>query len=256
MSMQGKVALVTGAGGGIGRATCLAFARSGARVAAVDAKRELGEETVSQLTGLGHEARFFQADVAKADDVKAYVDRTVQAYGRIDAFFNNAGIEGTLSPLADYPENVFDLVLSVNLRGVFLGLKYVLKVMLAQKSGSVINTASTGGLHGSPGLSAYAASKHGVIGLTRSAALEVAKDGVRVNAICPGATNTRMMRSIEEMVNPGDPAAALERFAAVIPSGRYADPADIAQVVLFLASEASSNVTGVALPIDGGLTAV
>ena len=256
MDMHGKVVLVTGAGGGIGRAACLEFARAGARVAAVDVNRDPGEQTLREVVKLGGEARFFQADVTKAADVKGYVAGTVQAFGRIDAFFNNAGIEGMLSPLAEYPEEVFERVLAVNLTGVFLGLKYVLQVMLTQKSGSIVNTASTGGLHGSPGMSAYAASKHGVVGLTRTAALEVAKDGIRVNAVCPGATNTRMMRSIEEMVDPANPQAALEQFAAVIPSGHYGEPAEVARIVLFLASDASSNVTGVALTVDGGLSAV
>jgi NAD(P)-dependent dehydrogenase (short-subunit alcohol dehydrogenase family) len=255
MDLSGKVALVTGGGGGIGRAACLAFAGAGAGVLVVDNNAELGAETESLVGQGGGETQFLQADVRLAADVEKYVAAALAAFGRIDVFFNNAGIEGMVSPLTDYPEEMFDRVIAINVKGTFLGLKYVLPVMLAQKSGSIINTASVAGLVGAPGLAAYVASKHAIIGLTRTAAVEAGRSGVRVNAVCPGPIHTRMMRSLETMSSPEDPAAVVQRNQARNPMGRYGEAEEVARVVLFLASDAASYVNGAAWTIDGGRTA-
>src|SRR5579864_8259221 len=207
IDLRGKVALVTGGGGGIGGAACLEFAQAGAKVAVVDVSPEDGNAAVGKIQAMGGVARFFQADVSQAVNVQSYVAATLDAFGRIDAFFNNAGIEGRLSPVAEYSEEVWDQVISVNLKGAFLGLRYVLPVMLQQKSGSIINTSSVAGTVGAPGLAAYSASKHAIIGLTRTAAGEVGRQGVRVNAICPGPIDTRMIHSLEAMINPDNPGA-------------------------------------------------
>ncbi len=256
LDMTGKVALVTGGGGGIGRAACLEFARAGAKVAVVDLAEDAGRETVSQVESAGGTATFVAADVSKAAQVEAYVAAAVAAYGRIDIFFNNAGIEGKLANLAEMREEDWDRVIGVNLKGVFLGLRYVLPVMIAQRSGSIINTASVAGTRGSPGMAAYSTSKHAVIGLTRSAAGEVGRQGIRVNAICPGPVDTRMIHAIEAMVSPGDPEALAAAKRMANPTGRYGDPAEIARLVLFLASDMASYINGAAYIIDGGLSAI
>lgn len=253
---SGKVAVVTGGGGGLGRAAALAFARTGARVCVVDVDADGGNQTVASARAMGGEAIFVRADVSQSADVQAYVAAALGAFGRIDIFFNNAGIEGKLAPVAECSEDNWDRVIAVNLRGVFLGLRYVLPVMLEQKSGSIINTASGAGTFGAPGMAAYAASKHAVIGLTRSAAGEVARKGVRVNVVCPGPIDTRMQHAINAMVSPDDPDVAKARNLARNPMGRYSTPEEVAQVVLFLASDAASYVTGAAYLVDGGRTAV
>ena len=175
-----------------------------------------------------------------------------QAFGRIDCFFNNAGIEGRVALTADYEEAVFDAVIAVNLKGVFLGLKHVIPVMVAQGGGAIVNTASTAGVAGSPGLSGYVASKHGVIGLTRTAASEYGRDNVRVNAVCPGPTDTRMIASLERQSNPQDSNSARERYQSTIPIGRYSTPDEIANLVLFLCSDLAGSITGGHYLIDGG----
>jgi NAD(P)-dependent dehydrogenase (short-subunit alcohol dehydrogenase family) len=184
--------------------------------------------------------------------VKDYVEKALAAYGRIDCFFNNAGIEGVVTPTQDYEEETFDRVIAVNLKGVFLGLRHVLPVMLRQESGAIVNTASVAGLFGSPGMPAYVASKHGVLGLTKVAAADVAALGVRVNAVCPGPVETRMMRSLESQRSPNNPEAVHAAYAAGIPTGRYAQPEEIAGAVLYLCSDLSGDVTGTHIVIDGG----
>ncbi|MBI5879916.1 MAG: glucose 1-dehydrogenase [Chloroflexi bacterium] len=256
MGVSGKVAVVTGGGAGIGRAACLAFAGAGVNVLVVDNNPVLGAETQALVEKGGGKARFAQADVCSAADVQGYVASALESFGRIDAFFNNAGIEGIVSPLTSYPEEMFDRVLSVNVKGCFLGLKYVLPVMLAQKSGSIVNTASVAGLVGAPGLAAYVASKHAILGLTRTAAGECGRSGVRVNAVCPGPIQTRMMTSLEAMSNPADPSAVARSNQARNPTGRYGTAEEVAQVVLFLTSDAASYVNGAAWTVDGGRTSI
>jgi NAD(P)-dependent dehydrogenase (short-subunit alcohol dehydrogenase family) len=255
MDFTGKVAVVTGAANGIGRATALAFAKSGARVVVVDRDAAGGEATAGIIRQQGGEASFVAADVTKSADVQAYVKAALDAYGRIDCFFNNAGIEGAWKHTAEYDEAMFDQVIGVNVKGVFLGLRHVLPVMLAQKSGAVVNTASVAGLVATPGMPAYVASKHAVIGLTKTAAGEVARDGVRVNAVCPGPVDTRMIHSLEQMIDPNDPASVAQRYQAAMPTGRYTTVEEIANMVVFLCSDLASNTTGGQFVVDGGRTA-
>src|SRR3954452_23278100 len=252
MDFTGKVGLITGGAGGIGRATSLGFALRGAKVMVVDADAELGQATVDIITQRGGASAFVQADVTKSGSVREYVDKTVALYGRIDCFFNNAGIEGKVVPTQDYEEAVFDQVITVNLKGVFLGMRYVLPVMLNQGAGAIVNTASVAGLFGAPGMPAYVASKHGVLGLTKVASADVAAKGIRVNAVCPGPVETRMMRSLESQRNPNDPEAVHAAYAAGIPTGRYATPEEIAGAVLYLCSDLAGDVTGTHIVIDGG----
>jgi len=255
MDFTGKVAVVTGAANGIGRATALAFAKSGAKVVVVDRDAAGGEATAGIIRQQGGEARFVAADVTKSADVRNYVKEALAAYGRIDCFFNNAGIEGTWQHTAEYDEAMFDQVIGINVKGVFLGLRHVLPEMLRQKSGAVVNTASVAGLVATPGMPAYVASKHAVIGLTKTAAGEVARDGIRVNAVCPGPVDTRMIHSLERMISPGDPASVARRYQAAMPTGRYTTPEEIANMVLFLCSDLASNITGGQYVVDGGRTA-
>ena len=255
MDFTGRIALVTGAANGIGRATALAFARSGAKLVGVDRDAAGGEATAGIIRQHGGEAHFVAADVTKSADVAAYVKAALDAYGKIDCFFNNAGIEGAWKHTAEYDEAVFDQVIAVNVKGVFLGLRHVLPVMLQQKSGAIVNTASVAGLVATPGMPAYVASKHAVIGLTKTAAGEVARSGVRVNAVCPGPVDTRMIHSLEQMINPGDPAMVGRRYQSAIPMGRYVVPEEIANTVLFLCSDFASAITGAQYVVDGGRVA-
>lgn len=256
MKMDGKIALVTGGGNGIGQAACLEFAREGAKVMVVDIDAVAGEKTAVAIRAMGGDAESFQADVSQSSDVQAYVAHTLKTFGRIDTFFNNAGIEGVITPLAEYSEALWDRVMGVNLKGSFLGLRYVLPVMIAQKKGTVVNTASVAGTVGAPGMAAYSASKHAILGLTKTAAGEVGKQGVRVNAVCPGPINTRMIHSLEKMINPDDPASVAKFNTSRNPMGRYGEPEEIARIVVFLASDESEYVNGVAWLIDGGRTAI
>lgn len=256
MDFTDRVVVITGAAGGIGQATARAFAKAGARLVLVDRDAGAGEEAAAALRRQGGEARFVAADVTRAAEVEAYVKAALDAYGRIDCFFNNAGIEGKLAPTAEHDEAAFDAVIAVNVKGVFLGLRHVLPVMLRQKAGAVVNTASVAGLVGTPGMPAYVASKHAVIGLTKAAAGEVARQGVRVNAVCPGPVDTRMIHSLEAQLDPSNPAVVGERYQAAIPSGRYTTPEEIASVVLFLCSDLAGNVNGAQWVVDGARTAV
>lgn len=255
MDFTGKVAIVTGGANGIGREVCLGFARRGGRVAIVDRDAEAGEALAAEI-GKGR-AIFRAADVTRAADVQAYVQATLDAFGgRIDCFHNNAGIEGRVAPTAEYEEAVFDQVMAVNVKGVFLGLRHVLPVMIRQGAGSVVNTASIAGMVGTPGMPAYVASKHAVMGLTKVACGEVGPQGVRVNAVCPGPIATRMVQDIAKQVSPNNPESIEERYAAAIPLRRYGQAEEVANLVLFLLSDLASNITGAQVTVDGGRTAV
>ena len=248
--LDGKVALITGAGSGIGRASALAFAREGAKVAAADIVVEGGEETVRMVKEAGGEAFFIKVDVSNAADVEAMVNAVVDTYGRIDCAYNNAGIEGRLASTDEYPEDMFDKVIDINLTGVWLCMKYELPHMLKQGGGAIVNTASGAGLIGVAGMSAYVASKHGVVGLTKTAALEYAKSGIRVNAVCPGVIQTPMMERIT-----ADQPQLGEAVVAAEPVGRAGKPEEIAESVVWLSSDAASFVTGHAMSVDGGYVA-
>src|SRR5690349_4888544 len=255
LDFTGKVALITGGANGIGRATALGFANGGAKVVLVDRDQASGEATAGVIRQQGGEARFVTADVTKSAEVQNYVKAALDAYGAIDCFFNNAGIEGKWAHTAEYDEDMFDAVIGVNVKGVFLGLRHVLPVMLQQKRGAIVNTASVAGLVASPGMPAYVASKHAVIGLTKPAAGEVARSGIRVNAVCPGPIDTRMIHSLESMLNPTDPKSVGDRYQSNIPLGRYGTAEEVANLVLFLCSDLAGNITGAQYVVDGGRTA-
>lgn len=256
MDFTGKVVVITGAAGGIGQAAARAFAKAGGKLVLVDRDAAAGEEASQVIRRQGGEARFVAADVTRSAEVEAYVKAALDAHGRIDCFFNNAGIEGKVAATAEHDEAAFDAVIAVNVKGVFLGLRHVLPVMLRQKQGAVVNTASVAGIVGTPGMAAYAASKHAVIGLTKVAAGEVARDGVRVNAVCPGPIDTRMIHSLEHQIDAADPAAVGRRYQSAIPAGRYGTAEEIANVVLFLCSEEAAYVSGAQWVVDGARTAV
>lgn len=248
--VAGKVALITGGGSGIGRATAQVFAREGAKVVVADVVVEGGEETVRLITAAGGEATFVKADVAQTADVEAMVKKAVDTYGRLDCAFNNAGIEGVIQPTVEYGEAHWDRVLAINLKGVWLCMKYELQQMLKQGSGAIVNTASVAGLVGLPGFSAYVAAKHGVNGLTKTAALEYAKAGIRVNAVCPGVIHTPMLERAMRST-PG----AEEQYVAMEPIGRMAAPEEVGEAVVWLCSDAASFVTGLPMAVDGGWVA-
>lgn len=252
--LNDKAAVITGGTGGIGKVTAELFLKEGAKVVVVDLDQSAIDRTVSELEAHGS-ITGVKADVSNEDDVADYVKRTVDTYGRIDVFFNNAGIEGKVAPITEQAIQDFDKVFSVNVRGVFLGLKHVLPIMYKHKAGSVINMSSVAGLQGSAGIAPYVGSKHAVVGLTRTAALEAGPYNVRVNSVHPSPVNTRMMRSLEEGFSPGQAQEAKKMLEQGIPLGRYAESIDIANCVLFLASDESSFVSGSMYRIDGGMCA-
>jgi NAD(P)-dependent dehydrogenase (short-subunit alcohol dehydrogenase family) len=247
--LDGKVALVTGGASGIGRAAALAMAGEGARVMVADVAAEGGDETVRLVKAAGGDARFTRADMTRAADIRDLVAATVSAYGRLDCAFNNAGVPGAEALTADYPDDAWDHVLAVNLTAVWRCMREEIRQMLPQGGGAIVNTASVAGLRGLRRASAYVAAKHGVVGLTKTAALEYARAGLRINAVCPGFIETGMTRSFLD--RPG----VLNRVSHVEPVGRIGQPQEIAEAVVWLCSDAASFVTGLALPVDGGLTA-
>lgn len=245
MILKDKVAVITGAASGFGKETALLFAKEGAKVVVVDYS-ESGEEVVEEIKAKSGDAIFCKADVSKVEDVKAFIDATINTFGKIDILFNNAGIyiPGKVDELE---VDDWDRVININLKGVYLGSKYALSYM-KENGGVIINTSSASGIIGFPDAASYAASKGGVVSLTKAMAVDYAKNNIRVNCICPGTGETGMTKEVLENKE------LREMFAAPIPLGRFAQPSDIANAALFLASDLSSYLTGVALPVDGGWT--
>ncbi|MFY0640024.1 MAG: SDR family oxidoreductase [Bermanella sp.] len=246
-----KVAMITGASAGIGKATAIAFAKNGAKVVVADINQQDGEAVVNEITQAGGTAMFVPCDVTNDQQVMSLVDATLEAYGKLDIAFNNAGIEIEQSKLADGEESVFDKIMDVNVKGVWRCMKYQIPAMLKNGSGSIVNTASVAGLGAAPKMAIYSASKHAVIGLTKSAAVEYGKKGIRVNAVCPAVIDTEMFRRAAE----ADPRKA-EFVAGMHPVGRIGKVEEIAEAVMYLCSGNSGFTTGIALPVDGGHTAV
>jgi NAD(P)-dependent dehydrogenase (short-subunit alcohol dehydrogenase family) len=245
--VEGKVALITGGSSGIGRGTALVFAREGARVAIADIQVEQGHETVRLVKEAGGDAIFVKCDVSVASEVKAAVDTVVETYGRLDFGFNNAGIESAMARTADHAEEDWDRVIEVNLKGVWLCMKYEIPQMLKQGSGAIVNTASIGGMRGLGGMSNYCASKGGIILLTRTAALEYARSGIRINAVCPGGISTPMGKRLV-----GQPMMAETRGNAM---KRWGKPHEVGEAVVWLCSDKASFVTGHAMAVDAGFLA-
>lgn len=248
---SGKVVLVTGAAAGIGRATALAFGRAGASVVIGDAAVDGGHATAAMIVEAGGKALYVNANVTRASEVEALVDKAVSYYGRIDCAVNNAGIEEEHQPLAEADEAQFDRIMSVNLKGVWLCMKHELRQMAKQGGGAIVNVSSVAGLAGSPSRSIYAASKHAVVGLTKTAAVEYAGAAIRVNSVCPGAVKTGML--VRALERDSQLEAAIKNG---YPMGRVAEPAEVANAIMWLCSEQSSFVTGHQLAVDGGLTAI
>ncbi len=244
---EGKVALVTGGGSGIGRATVLAFARVGAKVVVADRNVQRGEETISMIRGAGGTASFRRTDVSVAAEIEALVDYTMTTYGRLDLAFNNAGIEGDVKPLADQTESNFDAVMDINVKGVWLSMKYEIPRMLEQGGGAIVNSSSVAGVVGFPGIGIYAASKYAVIGLTKTAALEYSALGIRINAVNPAAIDTEMIDRLANGMN-----TKKDDLSTLHPIGHVEE---VAAAVLWLCSIKASFVTGHTLIVDGGFTA-
>lgn len=243
-----KVALITGGSSGIGQATAELFAREGAKVAIAARRVEEGQRVAERIRAAGGSAIFIRTDVSKAEDCRAAVAQTVEAFGRLDIAFNNAGITMLGKPLVDYEEAEWDRLMSINLKGVFLGMKYQIPEMLKAGGGAIVNTSSVFGLVGAKGIVAYQTAKHGLLGLTKAAALEYCDQNIRVNSVCPAATESEMLDHV--LTVPG----VEDWFKATHPMGRFSKASEVAETVLFLASNAASYVTGAALTVDGGFT--
>lgn len=249
--LENKIAIITGGAGSIGKTTAKLFLEAGANVMLVDLSEETLKKTVQELKS--ENVKYCVVDVSKSKDVEYYISETVKHFGKIDVFFNNAGIEGVVSPIVDYPEDVFDKVIAVNVKGIWLGNKYALPQM--KDGGSIIMTSSVAGILGFAGLGAYVTSKHAVVGIMRTSAIEAASRKIRVNTVHPAPVNNRMMRSIEEGASAGHAEDVKKQFETTIPLGRYAEPIEIAKLVLFLASDDSQYITGTTQVIDGGMCA-
>lgn len=251
--LKNKTAIITGGSGSIGRATAKKFLEAGANVVLVDLDQEALEKIKQEL---GEEARVVtaQADVTNEEDSAAFVRMAQEHFGSVDILFANAGIEGPVKPISEYDTEAFDKVIAVNVKGVFLSLKYAIPALKQAKGGSIVISSSVAGLQGSPNTVAYVASKHALVGLMRTAAQELAPAGIRVNTINPSPVDNRMMRSLEAGYSPDEAEAAKQQFEASIPMGRYAQPEEVADLVVFLASDQSQFITGTTNPIDGGLS--
>ena len=249
MMLEHKVTLVTGGTSGIGRATAIALGAAGAKVVFSGRRDAEGEETTVLIRASGAECLFVRSDASSEADVQALVQKTIETYGRLDCAFNNAGIDPSPKPLHEQPIEDFDKLMAINVRGLFLCMKYELEQMLSQGSGVIVNNSSVGGLIGFPGVSPYIASKHAVMGLTRSAALDYAKQGIRINAVNPGLIATEMINRLVDGTG-----STADSFASTVPMGRMGQAAEIAQAVVFLCSDAASYITGQPLVIDGGYT--
>nr|WP_322711300.1 SDR family oxidoreductase [Nostoc sp. ChiSLP03a]MDZ8212503.1 SDR family oxidoreductase [Nostoc sp. ChiSLP03a] len=249
MILQDKVALVTGGTTGIGRATMIAFGAAGAKVVFSGRRDAEGDKTAKLIRETGAECLYVHSDVSNEAEVQALVEKTIATYGRLDCAFNNAAIDTSGKPLHEQSIENFDKLMSINVRGLFLCMKYEIQQMLNQGAGAIVNTSSVAGLIGYPGASSYIASKHAVVGLTRAAALDYAKQGIRINAVNPGSIATEMMyRSIDQM------GIAADDVIAMVPMGRIGQAEEVAQAVVFLCSDAASYITGQPLVIDGGVT--
>lgn len=246
--MKGKTAIITGGGSGFGQTTAVKLAQQGANIVVVDISAENGQETIELLEKEGADAIFVRADVSNVDDVKNYVAETIKAFGQIDMFFNNAGISGSGVRTLECSEDEFDAIVNVNLKGAFYGLKYVANEMLKTGGGSIVNTASLGGVVGMPTLGVYSATKHAIIGLTKTIAGEYGRENIRINAIAPGTNETPMVKAF--------PAEAIEAMAADVPMGRLGQPEEVADVVAFLLSDKASYIHGSVISIDGGSAAL
>ncbi|MEW6185049.1 MAG: SDR family oxidoreductase [Thermodesulfobacteriota bacterium] len=246
---ENKVALVTGGNSGIGKATALAFAKEGAKVIVAARRENLGQEAVQEIQKLGAEALFIRTDVSRPEEVAAMIKAVVDRYGRLDLAFNNAGVGGPLNRLAKQTPENFDLIINTNLKGVWMCMKEEINQMLHQGGGAIVNTASTAGISGSPGGAIYSASKHGVLGLTKSAAAEYATKNIRINAVCPGPILTPML---EQGFTERPPMR--EAYLSTVPMGRFGTPEEIAGAVLYLCSGEASFMTGYAITVGGGQT--
>ncbi|REG94347.1 SDR family NAD(P)-dependent oxidoreductase [Algoriphagus antarcticus] len=249
---ENKVVIITGGSGQIGFTTAKRMGSEGAKILLVDIDEESLKEKEKEAKESNYEMSYTVADVTKPEDVERYVETAIERYGKIDMFFNNAGIEGVVQPIPDYPVDMFDKVLAVNVKGVFLGMKYVIPKI--EDGGSIVITSSVAGLTGTAGMVAYNTSKHATIGIMRVAAKELADRKIRVNTVHPGVVDSRMMRSLEEGINPGHGDAVKEKFVEMIPLGRYAKPKDVSDMVTFLFSDESSYVHGSQFVVDGGFT--
>jgi len=247
---ENKVALVTGASYGIGSATAIAFAQRGAKVIVADWIEDKAGTTLKGIKDAGSEGIFVHCDVSKDSDVKAMIDKIISTFGRIDFAFNNAGIEGNMASVQECTEENWDRTININLKGVWLCMKYEIPHMLPQGTGVIVNCSSVAGLNGFANLPAYVASKHGLVGLTKAAALENAQKGIRINAVCPGVIHTPMI----DRVTGGDKIAE-KQYTVMEPLGRMGTPVEIAEAVVWLCSGAASFVTGIAMPVDGGMIA-
>lgn len=253
MRFENKVVIITGAAGGIGKEIARKLASEGAKLTLVDLNEEAVKSVVAELNLSDDQVLTLKTDVSKEADVKNYVDRTVEKFGRIDGFVNNAGVEGPAKAIEDITEQDFDFVYNINVKGAFYGLKYVLPIMKEQKSGSIVNTASVAGLIGSPQMMLYNSSKHALMGMNKVAALEAAPFNVRVNTVNPGVINTQMMRQIEEKVAPGAATAAQSAYAEAVPMKRYGEAHEVASLIAFLLSDEASYISSSSYTIDGAL---